>query len=960
MNAVIFLQLLASTTQVMGNPQAALPVNAQVPPVGRVANPYHFTFSASTFTTTLGALQYNLSNAPPWLQLDGPSRTFSGTPSLQDVGPSNVTLSAQDDSGTTDMQVTFLVSSAPGPALQKPLEKQLASLGPQASPSSLLLYPSSPFNFTFASDTFTNPGGNLSYYAVSADNTPLPSWIVFVGSNLQFSGTTPPAPSPPTPAETAAILLTASDVVGFAGSTASFQLIVDEHEFAFQQTTQAVDVNAGGTLNITNLTSELRLDGHAVARADLQGLDAQVPGWMSFDASTGDVTGTAPQNASTQNFTVTATDSHGDVAQALISVRVHTSLFLGPIPNTYAIVGHPFQYELDASLLGKSDANVTSSTEPFVPWIQFDSSALQWSGDVPESVVPGNITVTVRTSAPSANLTGSETFLIQVMASLAPRNDTTSSMSSPTPRTAPPSSVVPSSMATSTSAAAATGLAKSTVVVVASVVPIVILCAVLALCGLRQCRRRRERQGYRSGLGEISRPTPAYEPFPPDSDTASMVASDGQEKESPPTLPQLRTWSVMWSAPASPLPTHHISLDVNSNPNLQIGVATSDPEIFGRSPLEGFNASRPPINFSLRTPPAPSPPPIPDKSPARKLSKTRPTPLLRRFSSASIGRARDRPRSVADGRVDERRRLSQIGSGYSRLSGITSERQTWTTIQSSDESSRSPSTELLDHFPLPRASTIRIVTSPEPTLDPSRISASRRERYGDRQGPSPLFGGSQRASGRRAHPQGSPSPNALGITSGEASTRTVSVEHFFRQLTSDAGLDSQASSIRERRHGSSGLMSQSVGSRLSEDLTRLCREVSRVTGRLGSTTGSRPSMSFHQGGRFMEARDADGNRRWYQQPAGDEERNGTPSADTPRHSPEAGGGEEAGLAFAVPVTMFRANAPLGLPLVGSRVSNDTSSMYSPRLVDFKPQRPISVEDEGHRQLESREASTAFI
>ena len=159
------ITLLGLYTLVNAIPQVALPINAQVPPVARTSTPFRFTFSASTFTSSSGTISFSLQDAPSWLQLDGDNRTLFGTPGSTDTGPATVNLTATDETGVANVQFTLVVSNSPGPQLKKPVSDQITSFGTASSLTSLAMYPSSPFSFTFAQGTFSNNGGPQYYYA---------------------------------------------------------------------------------------------------------------------------------------------------------------------------------------------------------------------------------------------------------------------------------------------------------------------------------------------------------------------------------------------------------------------------------------------------------------------------------------------------------------------------------------------------------------------------------------------------------------------------------------------------------------------------------------------------------------------------------------------------------------------------------------------------------------------------
>src|ERR1700731_2248279 len=105
-----FSLLLGSIFLVQAIPQLSFPVNAQVPPLAVVSQPFSFTFSPSTFSYDSPSITYSISNdTPSWLTFDNSTRTFSGTPASSDVGNFTFTLSAKDDVGSAAGAVTFLV-----------------------------------------------------------------------------------------------------------------------------------------------------------------------------------------------------------------------------------------------------------------------------------------------------------------------------------------------------------------------------------------------------------------------------------------------------------------------------------------------------------------------------------------------------------------------------------------------------------------------------------------------------------------------------------------------------------------------------------------------------------------------------------------------------------------------------------------------------------------------------------
>ena len=395
---VLLLLVLSNLTQ--ATPNVNLLINAQVPPVARVNQAFYFLFAPSTFLNT-SPVSYTLQNTTDWLQLDCSSGSFHGTPGPQDVGPSVVILVATDSTGSVVMPVTFIVSADQGPGLGLPIASQLPAYGAFSSPDSLLLTPGSALSLSFSPNTFTNTDGNTSYYAKSADNTPLPSWVIFNPGNLSFSGRVPQATSPTSTPQTIGIQLTASDVIGFAGTTVYFHLVIQNHLFAFGNTVQTINFTPGSPVEYNGLLSDLTLDGQPVAISDLDNASADVPDWLSLDQNNLALSGTPPANASQQNFTVSATDRHGDSASTIVLIQNadNSSLnMLMPLPALNATAGSNFLYNLNSSFSCDpvSDGiNITVNPGIAAAWLIYNTSTMNLQGYIPSTLKPQQVQVTI-------------------------------------------------------------------------------------------------------------------------------------------------------------------------------------------------------------------------------------------------------------------------------------------------------------------------------------------------------------------------------------------------------------------------------------------------------------------------------------------------------------------------------------------------------------------------------------
>ncbi|KAH0553419.1 hypothetical protein GP486_006512 [Trichoglossum hirsutum] len=727
--------LLSLIELVEAVPQIAFPINSQVPPVARVSQPFSFVFPASTFSSNMPSMNYTLSGAPPWLRLDGGSRIFSGTPASSDVGPAAFQLIAEDDSGSADMDVKFIVSSEPGPQLGKGLSDQLRTFGPTSGASSILLYPLAPFSFAFLKDTFTGGEDIVTYYAVSADHTPLPSWVNFDSGSLRFSGVTPPWTSLIAPPQHFDIQLIASDILGFAGTAVTFSLVVSNHMLVFGEGGNTLNVTEGVPVNFTDLRSELLLDGNPINDGDLKAATAEVPDWLNFDSHSLILHGTPPPGAFSQAVNISVTDVYGDVAVGTTSIWVSSTLFASSIGNLSATAGKHFSYTISRTIFKDPNVVVKADISPSTAWLTFDSKHLRFDGNVPHDAVSSDIKVNLTATSKSSSSSGFQVFVIQVENSDA-RATSTAQSSSITPII----SQTRSSQATATSKAKNGGSSNSRRKVAALVVAPCLFLTV-AIAGMTfWCRHRhREKTGWdrsrRSPV--ISRPLECIEEPWPTADNAKSL-----DYGAPWRAPFLGTLSATWGSSTD---FQHANYQQTKDQALGTGGLNShsreivDSREFVRLPQGDSATSASAMNFSFKTHARLGGSQLPNR--ADEISDAS-YPLKR--ESRSFGSY-----SNGNGNTFLGRRLSggHSSSGFGLSDYVTPKRswrrtgssRNWETVRASDVSAVTVSTDvLLGQFP-----GIPVVTSP----DPVGLANARPERRGYilRRGQSPFFGGTSRA-----------------------------------------------------------------------------------------------------------------------------------------------------------------------------------------------------------------------
>jgi len=404
-------------------PTIAFPLNSQVPPVARVSEPFQYTFSSSTFSSAL-PLKYSLSKAPEWLSLDSNSRTLSGTPTPKDTGPDAVTgveieIVAEDDTGSVILNATIVISKEPPPVINIPLSNQLSSFGTTSLPSTALYHPSTPFRISIDRDTFNAKDGtsNFNYYAVTADNTPLPSWITFDLTSFTFSGQTPDYASLIQPPQTFGMKLIASDVAGFAGAAITFDIKVGVHLFAFKNANLTANFSPGIEVKFDGLANNLQIDGQAAAASSVASVTAQCPPWISFDNSTLSLSGTPPSDAIPGNISVQATDIYGDIATAFVLVDIDSTIFTAEIRTLNVTAGSTFSYDLSVYLRNKSDIVMALGIPRSSSWANFDSETFLLSGYPPSDLGPSEDTLFVQGNSKSTQASSSQNFTLSVVPS---------------------------------------------------------------------------------------------------------------------------------------------------------------------------------------------------------------------------------------------------------------------------------------------------------------------------------------------------------------------------------------------------------------------------------------------------------------------------------------------------------------------------------------------------------------
>ena len=394
------------------NLQDLLPADSHAP---TVANPladqtrleevlYDFQVPAETFNEVdLGdVLSYSASPAnggalPAWLSFDTLTRTFSGTPDDIDVGEIDLTVTATDSTqlSASDMFQLKIVNVNEAPTVVTPLGGQQAA-------------EDSPFSFTVPVSTFTDEdfihGDQLTYSALMADDTALPSWLSFNSDTRTFSGI---------PLDTDigefTLKVVATDTGNLIASSTfvlTVQNVNDPPELASPLPDQTTLEDSLYQFQVPlNTFTDPEPNDVLSYSATLEDGSA-LPGWLTFDPQSRAFSGTPTNdNVGSLNVTVTATDLstlRASDTYVLTVLNVNDAPTLDhPIVEQIAAEDTPFSFAFMSETFSDVDVgdvlsySATLADGTALPtWLSFDPQSRTFSG-MPRAADIGSGTVKV-------------------------------------------------------------------------------------------------------------------------------------------------------------------------------------------------------------------------------------------------------------------------------------------------------------------------------------------------------------------------------------------------------------------------------------------------------------------------------------------------------------------------------------------------------------------------------------
>jgi len=428
---LLFFPLACTNTLVLATSSISVlnPLDSQLPPIAHVNYPYSWTFAQSTFQSTRNAsLDYSASYLPKWLSFDPDTRTFSGTPKLEDEGTPRIRVLATDPETTDSASTSFslCVTSYPSPVLTTPIASQFKPDNPslasvfvlsddnsalqRAGRPTLRIPPRWSFSIGFDVNTFTGPD-IAGYTVLQEDGSPLPSWAVFNSDEITLTGITPFSHELSTPY--LAFALHAFDQFGYSTGSERFDVAIATHEVHMSSRgLPAINITSLVTLDVS-LNSQTYVAGVFVDSAplDLQDLvsleiDVSPYNWLHYDEKSRRLTGQPSTDCSTWSATVLSvalTTTYNQTLHTQVQLACVPSYFeQDALPPISADPGRDIHFDLTPFCSNVTqDVDLTASYIPAEAssYLHFDTGSAILSGCIPSSGKIGYSLITVSFTA---------------------------------------------------------------------------------------------------------------------------------------------------------------------------------------------------------------------------------------------------------------------------------------------------------------------------------------------------------------------------------------------------------------------------------------------------------------------------------------------------------------------------------------------------------------------------------
>ncbi|WFC98767.1 polarity establishment/cellular polarization [Malassezia yamatoensis] len=437
--SLLLLAAALQVTSILADVSVSTSLADQLPPLAHANQAYNWQFLSTTFDSGENQLSYSASGLPDWADLDSSSGLITGTPPKRVNGKqtNHVTITASDGSSSASSSYDMVTINAVAPTLTQSLQDQLpkaASMGQgNTLPNKTLHLPLGwSFSIGFQGDTFRLPDDDKVYYSTYLEGAkPLPSWLIFNEEELTYGGIAPTDPGPN--GETFNVILFGSNMPNTGGPSSNFTIYVAGNIITMRniESPPVVNITEGQPFSYTvpSLnTSNLLLDGKNAHSGEYQlSSGTGMPSWVSFDTTSGKLTGTPPFNAQSTNYTkvnvpLQITHPNAKPMDYNVTLDVYPSAFnTETLPNATVSSGHAFEVDLakyyrnakesgatadfaSATSMSRRDVHLIMSHTSHMfsrrslpSWAHFDSANKSLTGTAPDT--PQDLLVTL--SAPS-------------------------------------------------------------------------------------------------------------------------------------------------------------------------------------------------------------------------------------------------------------------------------------------------------------------------------------------------------------------------------------------------------------------------------------------------------------------------------------------------------------------------------------------------------------------------------
>ncbi|CCK70427.1 Axl2p KNAG_0E01650 [Huiozyma naganishii CBS 8797] len=387
-------------------PYEAYPIGKQFPPIARVNEAFNFQISNDTYKSnadTASQISYTAHSLPDWLSFSGDSRTFSGVPpsSVLDNGESvpyyfNIVLEGTDPVDNIALNETYQLVVSQSSELSLNAEnfdllKFLAQYGNTNGKDGLVVSQGENVDISFKTDFFNNYDQIKQFAGRTAlYNAPLPNWIFFDPTNLEFNGRTPYVNSQIAPEIYYDMVLIATEIEGFSSLVIPFNIVLGAHQLttSLANKTISLEADSNGNFNYSVPMDTVYLDGSPIKSEDIGSVFiVNNPTWVQLANET-EITGQVSENDDSDSkiFALAIADKYGDVVYLNFNVNsTSVNIFSSSsLPDVNATRNEWFQYKIPDSIFTNVSATNVSVTFSGNSWLNYQSDNLTFIGSVPE------------------------------------------------------------------------------------------------------------------------------------------------------------------------------------------------------------------------------------------------------------------------------------------------------------------------------------------------------------------------------------------------------------------------------------------------------------------------------------------------------------------------------------------------------------------------------------------------